>query len=434
MRQIDIDFMPYAEQITAIIGRVYRTEMTTTSGGNISIRDENGDIWITPSAVDKGSLTPQDVILVKSDGTVVGKHKPSSELPFHRAIYDCRPDIHSIIHAHPPGLVAFSIAHKVPDTNIIPMVKNVCGSVGFAPYALPGSKELGEKIAGQFASGEHHAVIMENHGVVLGGSDIVDAYKRFETLEFCCKTIVGANTLCRANSLTQEQIAEHLSAIKMDIPQRNSTKSTPEEREVRAHIVAIVQRGCAQDLMMGTYGTIAVRLGKDDFLITPADEARWNLMPEDIIRIVGGKAEAGKHPGRLTKLFRRIFQLNSDIDSIISTMSPNIMAHAVSGTKLDVRTIPESWIFLQDVPLLPFGILQNDLEGVAEMFKKKTAILVENDCFIVTGKKLLQPFDYLEVAEFSAHSLVMARALGEELRPITDGEIEDLRIAFNVKK
>lgn len=70
-----------AEQIAIIIGRIYRSEMTTTSGGNLSIMDENGDMWITPAAIDKGSLTPADIMCVKADGTIIRPHRPSSEYP-----------------------------------------------------------------------------------------------------------------------------------------------------------------------------------------------------------------------------------------------------------------------------------------------------------------------------------------------------------------
>ncbi|HBG79346.1 MAG TPA: aldolase, partial [Porphyromonadaceae bacterium] len=91
----------------------------------------------------------------------------------------------------------------------------------------------------------------------------------------------------------------------------------------------------------------------------------------------------------------------------------------------------ESWIFLQDVPSIPFGLIYNEIDGVAKMFRENRVILVENDSVFVTGDKLLNTFDYLEVAEFSANSLVMASAIGP-LKPIGDKEIDDLRIAFNV--
>ena len=132
MKQLDIKLMHPAEQISIIIGRIYRSGMTTTSGGNLSIMDSNGDMWITPAGIDKGSLKPSDIMCVKADGTIVGPHRPSSEYPFHKAIYKMNPKAHSVIHAHPPGLVTFRVVHQIPDTSIIPQARAVCGPVGFA--------------------------------------------------------------------------------------------------------------------------------------------------------------------------------------------------------------------------------------------------------------------------------------------------------------
>ncbi len=415
-----------------IIKRIYKSGMTTTSGGNISIRDQNGDIWITPSGVDKGSLTFNDIMCVKKDGTVIGPHKPSSEFPFHKAIYETRPELTAIIHAHPPALVAFSIAHKVPDTKIVPQAHNICGEIGFAPYGTPGSDDLGKKIANEFRNTQYKAVIMENHGVVLGGMDLMDAYQRFETLEFCCRTIVNASRLGEVNYLSDEQVARYVNHLPSNIPYFMNVDYPSDERALRSEMVKIIRRACDQGLMISTYGTVSVRWRDDDFLITPKNVARWDIVPEDIVQIKKGMAEVGKTPSRSVALHQRIYQLNPQINSIICTQPVNLMAHAITGTKFDVRTIPESWIFLQDVPSIPFGLIYNDIDSVAEMFNHNKVILVENDSVFVTGDKLLNTFDYLEVAEFSANSLVMASAIGH-LCPISDQEIDDLRVAFNVQ-
>ncbi|OJX90262.1 MAG: aldolase [Paludibacter sp. 47-17] len=432
MKQLDVNLMHPTEQINVIIGRIYRSGMTTTSGGNISIRDVNGDIWITPSGVDKGSLTTRDIVCVKADGSIVGPHKPSSEYPFHKAIYEARPELTAVIHAHPPGLVAFSIARQVPDTNIVPQARNICGEIGFAPYGCPGSVDLGEKIANEFRTGSYKAVIMENHGVVLGGSDMMDAYQRFETLEFCCRTIINSGRIGKANSLTEKQIAQYTNHFPKNIVHFMDVDYPSDERALRSDMVRIIRRACDQGLMISTYGTVSVRWRDNDFLITPRDVARWDILPEDIVQIRNGMAEAGKVPSRSVALHHRIYQLNPHINSIITTQPTNLMAHAVSHQKFDVRTIPESWIFLQDVPSVPFGIGFSDTDKMAGLFKTNRVVLVENDCVFVTGDKLLNTFDYLEVAEFSANSLVMASAVGA-LQPMGDKEIDELRIAFNVK-
>ena len=78
-------------------------------GLKIMVVDDDGNIWITPSGIDKGNLTRADMIQVKPDGTLIGPHKPSVEQPFHKEIYRRRPDLRAIVHAHPPTLVAFSL-------------------------------------------------------------------------------------------------------------------------------------------------------------------------------------------------------------------------------------------------------------------------------------------------------------------------------------
>ena len=432
MKQLDTKMMHPAEQINVIIGRIYRSGMTTTSGGNISIKDENGDIWVTPSAIDKGTLTPKDIVCVKKDGTILGPHKPSSEYPFHKAIYDTRPEISAVIHAHPPGVVAFSIARQIPNTNIIPQAKNICGEIGYAKYACPGSQELGAVIAKEFENEKYKAVILENHGVVLGGVDMMDAYERFETLEFCCRTLVNAGHIGKINNLSNELISDFNLSIPHNIPHYMDVSYPSDERAIRTEMCNVIRRSCNQGLMISTYGTVSCRWRNNDFLITSPNVPRWDIQPEDIVQVRDGMAEAGKTPSRSVALHHRIYQENPHINSIITTQSPNLMAFAVTGQKFDVRTIPESWIFLQDMPTIPFSDIYKSVDKTAKLFAKNRAILVENNCVIVTGDRLMQTFDYLEVAEFSANSLVMASAIGP-LCPIGEQEIEELRVAFNVK-
>ena len=417
------------DQITEIIRRIYTARLTTTSGGNISIIDDEGDIWVTPSAIDKGSLQRKDIVCVKKDGNVKGFHKPSSEFPFHKAIYEARPDIKAVIHAHPPALVSFSIVRKLPNTNIIPQARKICGPIGYAPYALPGGEELGKNIAVEFRKG-FDAVIMENHGTVVGGSDLKDAFVRFETLEFVARTILNASVIGEPVFLSDEQILDFESQIPADPPEMEKVEHPADELSIRRHISELVRRACTQGLMISSYGTVSVRWRGDDFLITPRNVPRWEMDLEDIVQIRDGKREAGKLPSRAIRILAQIYKKNPAVNSIILTQAPNIMAFGVSNASLDVRTIPESWIFLQDIPKIAFGNQFEEAGPVARAFSPNTpAIIVQNDSIIVTGDKLLQTFDRLEVAEFSARSLVMGHPMGE-LIPINENQIEDLRKNF----
>ena len=422
-----------AEQIAIIIGRIYRSGMTTTSGGNLSIMDSNGDMWITPAGIDKGSLKPSDIMCVKADGSIVGPHRPSSEYPFHKAIYKMNPKAHSVIHAHPPGLVTFSVVHQIPDTSIIPQARAVCGPVGFAEYALPGSELLGSKIVEEFRKNpEYKAVIMENHGVVLFGEDIADAYQRFETLELCARTILNAKTLGEPKYLSEEQINRHEMAVNTPFEHFMNVDHPSDERAIRTEICQIVRRACSQGLMCSSYGTASIRWRGNDFLITPSNVQRWDIDPEDIVQIKDGMVEAGKMASRSVALHYEIYCRNPKVNSIILTQSPALMGFCTTGVNFDVRTIPESWIFLQDIPTFPFGSQYDDnLPKLADEFRHRPFVMLENDSVVVTGDKLINTFDRLEVADFSARSLILAAPLGS-LKPITDAEIEDLRVAFHV--
>lgn len=417
------------EQVAMVISRIYRRGLTTTSGGNISIMDDQGDIWVTPSQVDKGSLRPEDIVCVKPDGTIIGNHKPSSEFPFHKAIYQARPDVKAIIHAHPPALVSFSIVRKIPNTNIILQARKVCGPIGYAEYRLPGSAALGEVIAEEFVKG-FSAVIMENHGTVVGGTDLADAFLRFETLEFSARTILYASMVGKPSFLTNEQINELDSQLAVPLPVMTEPQYPSDELAIRHEICNIVHRACTQGLMTSSYGTVSVRWRKNDFLITPTDVPRWDLKTSDIVQIRNGETEPGKIPSRSTLLHQRIYEAHPHINSIIHTQSTYLMAFASSEASFNVRTIPESWIFLQDVNKVPFGGQLGEANQVVQgISKSNPAVLIKNDCVLVTGNKLLQTFDYLEVAEFSAKSLVLASSLGEMV-PISDEQVEDLRAAF----
>jgi len=106
------------------------------------------------------------------------------------------------------------------------------------------------------------------------------------------------------------------------------------------------------------------------------------------------------------------------------------MAFAVTGKEVNVRTIPESWILLQEMPLVPFGALSPGREEISgKLSAGIPAVLISNDSVLVTGGSLLQAFDRLEVAEMTAMSLVLGKSLGS-VNPISDNNITELRRAF----
>jgi Ribulose-5-phosphate 4-epimerase and related epimerases and aldolases len=425
------DMQP-AQQLLLLMERIYRYGMTTTSGGNLSIREANGDIWITPSGVDKGALTVEDMVCVQADGSVRGKHKPSSEFPFHRLIYETRPDLRAIVHAHPPALVSFSIVRRIPDTRLLPNERQICGRIGMAPYALPGSEELGRNIAKVFGEGVN-SVMLENHGVVVGGQDLFEAFRVFETLDYCARLEIEASRIGRPTLLTDEdyEIVKKKSAVSM--PAYRSEGIDASELEIRRTMCGFIRRAYDQGLFTSTQGTFSQRLSGTDFLITPYGVDRKYLQPEELVRVRNGASEEGKLPSQSVRFHQAIYEQQKHVDSVILAHPPYIMAFAVTDLPFDSRTIPESYILLRGMPKLSFESLYNKPEETAALFKPNTPIaIVRNNCVVVTGQGLLNAFDRLEVAEYSAKSILSARALGHVVH-IEDDEIRDLKQAFKLE-
>jgi L-fuculose-phosphate aldolase len=410
---MDFEQLHPADKIAAVMGRVYSSGLTTTSGGNISIRDADGSIWITPGGVDKGSLTSADIVRVMPDGSVEGKHTPSIELPFHSKIYKVRPDVRAVLHAHPPALVAYSIVGKAPEVRLIPGARELCGEVGFAPYAPPGSIELGEKIAETFARGAK-CVMLENHGAAAAGGCLTDAFRAFEMLDYCARVGIDAAALGGASPLSEEELAlasKTPGGAGMELaPEHRTTK----EEDARKLLSGIVRRACAKGLFLSSMGEFSVRLPGGGFLITADGADRLTADPDGLVRMQGGLHEAGKRPGRTAALHGSIYEAQPHVNAVAVAHPAGIMAFAVSGRALDTRMIPESYALLRGMPLLPFGAMYPQPENAAGLFAMDNPVaLVRSACVVSTGAGALQAFDRLEVAEFSARAVLLARGLGD---------------------
>lgn len=416
--------------LVAMMDRVYRYGMTTTSGGNLSIMDEEGRMWITPGGVDKGTLRREDIVCVHRDGTIEGRHKPSSEYPFHRAIYAARRDVRAIVHAHPPTLVSFSAARIPVQTRVMPNAWLICGECPVVPYALPGSEELGRKIADQFAGGSH-VVLLENHGTVTVGSDIFEAFMRFETLDFCARLQVRASRLGSIHLLDDASVALVHRKDPVNETFVHADHST-DEKELRKTMAELVHRAYNQFLFTSTEGTISVRLGDDAFLITPSGFDRKLLEPADMVLVRHRKVEEGRPASRSTRLHEEVYRRHPHVNAVIVAHPPAVMAFAVTHQPFDSRVIPESYILLRDIPQLPYGVSFTDYPQVAGAIAPAVPnVIIRNEALLVTGDSLLQAFDRLEVAEFTAEAILMAGNLGEVIS-ISDADITDLERAFRL--
>jgi L-fuculose-phosphate aldolase len=298
--------------------------------------------------------------------------------------------------------VAFSLVRRIPDTSIIPQARSVCGAVGFAPYAIPGSEELGRNLAEAFARG-FDSVLLENHGVATGGRDLLEAFQRFETLDFCARTLINASSLGQARALTPEEIALSAQGKNLRLPEFDPLPRSSSERSLRREMREMVHRAYRQRLMTSTEGTLSARVDSDSFLISPYGVDRSYLDESDFVMVRGGRRERGTVPSRAVVLHQEIYAAQPKINAIASAQSPAVTAFSVTGTSLDSAIIPESYVVLRSIPVVRYGRQFTDERALAQEISPASPVaLLENDAVLTTGATLTQAFDRLEVAEFSA--------------------------------
>ncbi len=406
-----------AEQLALYMQRIYDKGLTTTSGGNLSVRGPDGSIWITPGSVDKGALTRRDILRVLPDGRVEGPHKPSLELPFHTAIYQARPDLHAVLHAHPPGLVAFSMLRRTPELDLLPLARRICGGVQAAAYALPGSEELGRNICAVFAGG-CDAAILENHGVCVGAADLPAAFQRFELL----------------NELAEIELLARRAGTVRTAPPPADPPALPElppeapaagEAAARRDMIALLRRACRTGLFTSVGGTCSLRLPDGGFLITPDGMDRAHLEEADLVLVRDGRRAAGRTPDRAAAFHEALYRADPGVRAVIQALPRHAMAFAISDAVLDPRVMPESYVFLRDLPVLSAPLSAGAFGPACP------AALAAHDCAVVTGGSLLQAFDRLEVLEATARAVLSARALGRVVS-ISPPEVEQLKAAYHL--
>ena len=429
---MNIQYIHPADQIVMFMQRVYDKKLTSMSGGNLSVRDNEGNIWITPASIDKGSLTRRDIICVRPNGDCEGPHAPSSELPFHRSVYKLRPDLNAVLHAHPPALVAFSVVRRLPELNLTPTVRYMCNNIKMAAYAIPGSQALSAEVGKVFEQGCNIA-LLENHGVCVGAADMLTAFQQFETLNYAAELEALATRRGEIRPLSEAACQMSKTNVCSELRNVSPQPCSSEELAARRDLIALIRRSYKMGLFTAAQGTYSTRLSDGSFIITPLHADPAYLEADDLVRIQDGAKEPGKTPDADVLLHQKIYDKNPKIGAIAFAQPVHSMVFAVTDMPFDTRTIPESYILLRDVKRIPFEAAYQNLDDVAAEFDNAhPVLLIENKSVIVTGASMLQVFDRLEVMEMTAASILDAQALGT-IAHIPSDEIAALKTAFHLE-
>jgi L-fuculose-phosphate aldolase len=188
------------------VGRlVYQKGWVAANDGNISIRMDRQRILATPTGVSKGRMHPDDLIIVDMKGNKIeGRKERTSEILMHLTIYEMRPDIHSVVHAHPPVATGFASAGRPLNMALLPEVIIGLGCVPLANYGLPGTPELTEPMLPYIP--KYEAIMMGNHGAVCYGEDVFKAFFRMETVEHFARISLVAELLGGARPLPRLEV------------------------------------------------------------------------------------------------------------------------------------------------------------------------------------------------------------------------------------
>lgn len=415
---MDIRKLTVKEQVLEAMRRVYSNALTTTSGGNISAMDERGHIFITPSGIDKGSLTIDDIVEVLPDGTKIGRHAPSMELPFHSNIYKTCKDIKAVVHAHAPAAVAYACMNIAPDSRCARVYRDALGEVITTKYALPGSEKLGNIVMGRFEQG-YRSVMMDNHGATVGAQTMAEALMKYETLDYLCRTLFHAAGLGGAVQ------------IKTPIPlpkQEYCVTELKADEDKKAEIVSFIKRSYRGQLVGGGWGIMALRDG-DGFLFNPTTVSPEDLSDENVIKYENGKVSAPSDCGYLP-LIDEIFKRNPEAQAVFLSMPAATMGFAVANQLLDARLIPESYIMLKDVARLPYQAMSDFGKIACTLSTKTPAVMIDNECAITIGKNATKAFDRMEVLDYSARSVLLAKAVAK-INPINEEQVAEIDAVFN---
>lgn len=185
-------------------GRSYKAKMVPATSGNIS-RLEDDTVFLSRSGVCLGDMWNEDVSELDLSGNILNGIKPSSEKLMHLEIYKKRPDIKAIIHIHCPYVTSFAVCHKKMDEPILPEFIFNFGTIPSAKYALPSSTELANEVSEYFKNGDN-AVLMENHGLVAGGTTLKEVFYHLESVQAYAKTYFAAKFLGKIHTLNKDEV------------------------------------------------------------------------------------------------------------------------------------------------------------------------------------------------------------------------------------
>ena len=195
------------EAICDVCHKMWQLGWVAANDGNVSVKLPDGNFLCTPTGISKSFITPEKLVIVNDKLEVVEGapgYKPSSEMKMHMRCYRERPDVGAVVHAHPPTATGYAVAGKSMDEYSMIETVIAIGSIPLTPYGTPSTDEVPEAITPYLPN--HDVMLLQNHGALTVGCDLITAYYRMETLELYAKISLTAHLLGGAREIEKPQI------------------------------------------------------------------------------------------------------------------------------------------------------------------------------------------------------------------------------------
>ncbi len=194
------------EQLCDICHKMWQLGWVAANDGNITVKLEDGTYLATPTGISKSYITPDKIVHIDNSGILLeeSEYRPSSEIKMHLRCYEEREDVGAVLHAHPPVATGYAVANIALDEYSMIETVIALGSIPVTPYGTPSTYEVPEAIAPYL--GAHDVVLLQNHGALAVGADLLTAYYRMETLELFAKISLNAHLLGGAKEISRENI------------------------------------------------------------------------------------------------------------------------------------------------------------------------------------------------------------------------------------
>ena len=204
---MELSYMELREQICDVCHKMWQLGWVAANDGNVSVKLEDGTFLATPTGMSKSFITPEKLVHIDRDANILEASegcRPSSEIKMHLRCYVEREDVGAVLHAHPPVATGYAVANKALDEYSMIETVIALGSIPVTPYGTPSTYEVPDAIAPYL--GQHDAVLLQNHGALTVGADVITAYYRMETLELFAKISLNAHLLGGAQEISRENI------------------------------------------------------------------------------------------------------------------------------------------------------------------------------------------------------------------------------------